>query len=202
MSAFRIGHDGVLKLTERNGAPRHDDDKTRAIVRAVTEELLGPIRKQHREEIQAVLEIASRMEQGYSQLARTLEAFAVGDQDVAVASVTDGESAELPHLPRYKADATVVYKLAAKDIGIRLGLPHMVVSYFLGPSGLDWLANKPSLWNQEFFRMTRRRLWHPHIVDLLAGVILNVEHEDRQRLSESCAKKMDFVADVVRATYR
>lgn len=202
MNAFQTGPGDVVRLKDRTGAPRHLDDQTAAIVRAVTEQLLGPIQKQHREEIKAVREIAERMEQGYAQLAKTLEAFAIGDEDVAVASIIDGESKELPHLPRYKADATVVYRLAAKDIGTRLGLPHMVVSYFLGPSGLNWIVSKPKLWNQEFFRMTRRRLWHPDVVDLLAQVIINTDHADRENLTASCGSKMNSVAEVVRSTYR
>jgi hypothetical protein len=189
----------ISKLTERNGAPRHEDEKTLAIVKAAVQEMLGPLQKQHREEVQAIRAIAERMENGYVQLAKTLEAFAIGDEDVAVASVIDGESAQLPNLPRYKADATIVYPLKATDIGEALGLPQSIVSYFLGAIGLNWVTTKPRLWNQEFFRMTKRRLWHPDVIRMLADVITKPEHPDRESLSDKCAKRMDAEAPKVRA---
>lgn len=202
MTAYRVPPPNIAPLKERNGAPRHLDDKTTAIVRAVTEQLLGPLQEQHRAEIRAVREIAERMEQGYTQLAKTLEAFAIGDEDVAIAGVTDGESKELPNLPRYKADATLVYRLTAMDIGARIGLNHMLVAYFLGPTGLNWVASKPKMWNQELFRMTKRRLWHPDVVQLLVDVILRPEHPDRNTLTATCLKRIDSVVSIVQGSYK
>jgi hypothetical protein len=189
----------IAKFTERNGAPRHEDEKTTALVKAVVQEVLGPLQKQHREEVQAIRAIAERMENGYVQLAKTLEAFAIGDVDVAIGSVVDGESAQLPNLPRYKADATIVYRLKATDIGEALHLPQSIVSYFLGPIGLNWVATKPKLWNQEFFRMTKRRLWHPDVVPMLAEVITTLDHPERESLSASCVRRMNADASTVRA---
>jgi hypothetical protein len=198
LSAYRFGATKVTQLTEQNGAPRHEEDKTAAIVRGVTEQLLGPLQKQHRVEVRAMREIADRIERGYTNLAKTLEAIAIGEEELAIAGVTDGESKELPNFPRYKAEATVIYRLTAKDIGKKLGLSHMLVSYFLGPAGLCWLEKKPTMWNGEMYRMTRRRLWHVDIVNLLKSVIVDPQHDERSGLSTSCSKRMDSVASDVR----
>ena len=197
MSAYRIPP-AVTVLKERNGAPRHKDDQTAVIVKAVTEQVLGQLQQQHREEIQAMRDIASRIEHGYTQLAKTMEAFVIGSEDLAIAAVVDGESAELPNLPRYKADPTIVYRFTATDIGRHLGgVPHMQVAYFLGPSGLNWVAQKQTLWNQDLFRMTKRRLWHPNIVGMLRDVIVDRKHVEREALPATCRRRMDEAAEII-----
>jgi len=197
MSAFRVPPPTspvVRPLRERNGAPRHVDEQQVALVRAATRELIGPLLEQHRDELRAVREIAQRMEAGYNNLAQRLEAFVIGEEEVAVAAVVDGASDELPNLARFKAEATVVYRLTAKDIGKALGdISFSTISYLLGRTGLNWTAARPALWHHELHRMTNRRLWHPDVVGLFAEVILNLEHPERAGLSAACVRRMDAI---------
>lgn len=187
----------IYPLSERNGALRDDDDKIIALVQAAVDNSIGKLERQHHEEMKAFRAVAERMENGFAKLSDTIEAFVIGDSDLAVAGVVDGESRELPNLPRYKADATIVYRLTATDIAQALGIPMSTVSYFLGPNGLNWVTQKPDLWNREFFRMTKRRLWHLDIVGLLRRVILDEQHEDRVGLSEACLHKMDDASAII-----
>ena len=205
MSAYRLPPATpavVVPLRERTGAPRHVDDQQAALVRVVAQEVLGPMLEQHRAELRAMREIAMRMEAGYINLAQRIEGFVIGEEPVAVAAVVDGVSDNLPNLARFKADATVIYRLTATDIGNLLGGIQLgIVSYLLGPTGLNWTANKPTLWNQEMHRMTKRRLWHPEVVSLLAHVIVDSEHPDRSAASAACIRRMDAIrATVERVT--
>jgi hypothetical protein len=57
------------------------------------------------------------------------------------------------------------------------------------------------MWNQELYRMTKRRLWHADIVKLLANVVLDATHSDRENLPAACIRRMNSVAESVRNCY-
>lgn len=195
MSSYQARHLQVSELRERNGSPRHEDDKIAAIVKVAVREALLPMQEQHRSEMSEIRKVLERMERGYSKLSKKVEAFTIGDEETAVAGITDGESEDLPNLPRYKADATVVYPYTASQIGKQLNIPYQDVAYFLGPSGLDWITRKPRLWNSELYKMVGRRLWHTDIIGLLREVIVNEHHLERVKLDVRCIRKMDHYAE-------
>jgi len=179
----------LIRLTERNGAPRHEDDKLRAIVKGVVETAL---QQQDRAIVTEMRGLVLRMERGFERLAGNIEAFITGEQDVAVAHLVDQEVDDVPGIARFKAEATVIYKLSAKDIAAALAIAAPDVAYLLSqPHGLDWVRRKPELWCDELFRRTKRRLWHSDTLLLLRNVISDPKHTEREGLSVGCLRVLD-----------
>jgi hypothetical protein len=199
MSAYGTGPAKPIILTERNGAPRHEDAKMAAIVEAAVERVVGRLEERHREEMQAVRSVAEKVERGFSAMAKTFEAFTIGDKSVAVAAVVDGESKELPNMSRYKADPVLIFRLKATDIASELGIPYGMVNYLLNKNGLDWANQRSEFWNSDFFRMTKRRLWHPLIVAELRAVILDPSHPERAGASKACLRRLDEAAALLKS---
>ena len=186
--------DKVVPLTERGGAPRHEDDKTRRLVEAAVESAL---QKHDSTVINEMRSIASRVEKGFNRLANSMEAFVSGDSEVAVAALTTARQDDLPSISYFKASALIVYPLKASDIAIQLGLTQPVVSYLLNKCGLNWAARKPELWSKDLYEKAKRRFWHERVVELLRTVILNPEHPEREGVSAGCRRALDIAREII-----
>jgi|GEM_PF-5617521 len=186
MTAYQAGK--VLPLTERGGAPRHEDDKTRRVIEAAVESAL---QKHDSAVITEMRNIAGRVERGFNRLADSMEAFVSGDREVAVASLTAAKDDDLPSLSTFKASAIIVYPLKASDIAARLGLTQPIVSYLLNVNGLNWSGRKPELWDRGLYDQANRRFWHERVVELLREVILDSEHPEREAVSVGCRRALE-----------
>jgi hypothetical protein len=173
----------IVPLTERTGAPRHEDDKLRQIVTAavsdVFEEKAGAM-------LREMKRTNDNLERTVSRLAENLEGVVVGEHDAAIAAVIDDEADDLPSLSRIKADPSVIFRLKATGIAKRLNLTTGTVSYLLNQNGLDWVRRKQDLWNHEIFKITGARMWHTMIVKLLREVIETPKHSERENVSAGC----------------
>ena len=192
MSAYQPGK--VVPLTERGGAPRHDEDKTRRIVEAAVESAL---QKHDTAVINEMRSMAARVEKGFTRLAESMEAFVSGDREVAVAALTSEREDDLPSISRFKASPLIVYPLKASDIAERLGLAQGVVSYLLNVCGLNWTARKPELWDRELYQRTKRRFWHERAAELLYDVITQPNHTERANVSIGCTRLLQRAGDAL-----
>ena len=195
MTAYQTGK--VVPLAERNGAPRHDDEKTKRLIHSAVQAAL----KEHdRTVVSEIRAMAGRVEKGFNRLAESMEAFVSGDSEVAVAALTsDDRQDDLPSLPRFKASALIVYPLKASDIANQLGLKQSTISYLLNSCGLNWAARKPELWDRALYDKTKRRLWHHRVVEVLREVITDPDHPDRRDVTRGCQRLLDQAARQIRA---
>ena len=195
MTAYKVGQP-IIPLTERNGAPRHADDKLQALIKAAVK---SANEESDRTLVKEMRELTQRMEKGFTRLSGSLEAYISGEQEVAVAHMVDGDADDLPSISRLKAESTLVYTLSASDIAEQMGIPVADVSYLISQRlGLDWVRAKPELWNDKLFSKTKRRLWHPKTVDLLREVILDAVHPERATASAGCLKVLERNRDAVK----
>lgn len=176
---------GIIPLTERNGAPRHNDDKQKALIRAAVESALV----EHDNKMVSKLErVIERFENGMGRLMETVEAFRSGDKDVAIANLVDTEVDDLPSVSRLKAAASAVYTMTTSDIADELGLKTPDISYLLNRQGLNWVLRKDELWDRDNYKRTKRRIWHPLTAKLLRDVILDPNHDARFDISPGCER--------------
>lgn len=175
----------VVPLTERNGAPRHPDDKQIRIIRAAVESVIA---ERDSRIISQLEKVVQRFENGMSRLMDTVEAFKSGEKDVAIANLVDSIEDDLPSVSRLKAAASAVFTLTTTEIALQLGLKAQDVSFLLNRQGLNWVLKKPDLWDQETYKRTKRRLWHPFCVNILREVLVDADHDDRLNVSSGCAK--------------
>ncbi|MHB8148040.1 MAG: hypothetical protein ACYDGM_12375 [Vulcanimicrobiaceae bacterium] len=193
MTAYRTNN--VVPLTERNGAPRHEDDKTTRVIQAAVE---AALREHDRTLVAEVRQMAARVEKGFHRLADTVEAFVTGDKEVAVAAISPEACDDLPSISAYKANATLIYSLKASDVAEQLGLARGVVSFLLNGQGLDWVTRHPELWDKDLYLKTRRRLWHFRVTELLRNVIVNGGNPDRDGVSLGCKRLLEEGAIIIR----
>ena len=173
----------ILPLTERSGSPRSDDVKLAQIVEAA---VAAANEKTNSKFVSELKQVVHRLETGIERLSSSLEAYVTGEQDVAVASLVDGERDDIPSIQRIKAEAATIYTLSATDIANHFGLTWGQVGQLLNQYGLNWSVTKTDLWSKALYQKTRRRLWHPKVLTLLAEVIANQNHQDREGLSAGC----------------
>lgn len=186
----------LVPLTERNGAPRHEDEKLQRLITAAVEQANE---KRDSQLLGKLTRLIDRFEHGFERLSDAIEAFVAGEQEVAVANMTDDPLVDdLPHVARVKAEATLIYTLKASDIAQRLGLKASIVPYLLGRQGLNWLETKSELWCDRLHQMTKRRLWHPKTVELLRNVILDDKHPERGNVSDACVRKLNECRSVLK----
>lgn len=188
----QVGPLRIVPLTERNGAPRHEEDKLRQIVTSAVEMVFE-------EKAGAMLREMKRsnenLERTVARLAENIEGVVVGEHDAAIAAVVDEEADDLPSLSRIKADPAVIFPFKASDIAGQLGLTVHQVAYLLNSNGLDWARRKPDLWSHEIFKRTGARLWHPMVIKLLREVIENPNHQERLDISAGCGNALIRAAD-------
>lgn len=175
----------VVPLTERNGAPRHADDKQIRIIRAAVESVIA---ERDSKVISQLEKVVQRFENGMSRLMETVEAFKSGEKDVAIANLVDSIEDDLPSVSRLKAAPSAVFTLTTTEIALQLGLKAQDVSFLLNRQGLNWVLKKPELWDQETYKRTKRRLWHPFCVKILREVLVDPNHDDRLNVSSGCDK--------------
>jgi hypothetical protein len=173
----------ILPLTERSGSPRSDDAKLAQIVEAA---VTAANEKTNSKLVTELKNVVQRLETGIERLSSSLEAYVSGEQDVAVASLVDGERDDVPSIQRIKAEAAAVYTLSATDIAKHFGLTWGQVGQLLNQYGLNWAATKTDLWSKALFEKTHRRLWHPRVLALLTEVVGDEHHPDRQGMSAGC----------------
>lgn len=187
----------LIPLTERNGAPRHEDDKLQAIVKAA---IKSALQEEDRAIVNEMRELTMRMEKGFTRLTGNIEAFITSEQDVAVAHIVDGDLDDVPSLARYKDEEMLLHPFSATDIATELGIAPTDVAYLLSqPHGLDWTRRKPDLWSTSIYGRTKRRFWHSKTVALLREVILDPNHPERQDVSAGCQRVVERSAAQMRA---
>ncbi len=106
MTTYRANN--VVPLSERNGAPRHEDGKAARVVQAAVE---AALREHDRTLVNEVRNMAARVEKGFHRFADTVEAFVSGEKEVAVATISAEACDDLPSISTYKASATLLYSL-------------------------------------------------------------------------------------------
>ena len=195
MTAYQTGK--VVPLAERNGAPRHEDERAKRLIHSAVQAAL----KEHDHNVVSEIRaMAGRVEKGFNRLAESMEAFVSGDSEVAVAALTsDDRQDDLPSLSKFKASALIIYQLKASDVADQLGIKQSTVSYLLNSCGLDWAARKPELWDRALYDKTKRRLWHQRVVELLREVITNPDHPDRCGVTNGCARLLNQAASRISA---
>jgi hypothetical protein len=182
----------IITLQEKNGAPRHEDEKLMALIKQAVKAVNDERDRTMVEENNALLK---RVASGFERLSETLEAYVSGERDVAVACMTDAPTDDLPSISRVKADSSLIYTLSASDIAEQTGLSVGDVSYLLSQAaGLDWVHRKIELWNATLFAKTKRRLWHPTTPKLLLAVIEDSGHLEREDISTGCARVLERAA--------
>lgn len=184
----QLGTLRVIPLTERNGAPRHEDEKLRQIVttavESVFEQKAGAMLRQMKK-------TNENLERAVSRLAENIEGIVVGEHDAAIAAIIDEDADDLPTLSRIKADPSVIFRLKTSDIAKQLGLTWHVVGYLLNSQGLNWVRRKPDLWSHEIYKITGARMWHPTVVKLLHDVIEEPAHVERVDISSGCENALN-----------
>lgn len=192
MTAIQTGK--VVPLSERNGAPRHEDDKTERLIRTAVQAAL----KEHDQSVVTEMRnMTARIEKGFNRLAESMEAFVSGESEVAVAALTSEHQDDLPSLSAFKASALIVYPLKASDIAEELGLTQPTVSYLLNSCGLNWAARKPELWDKALYEKAKRRLRHSLVVGLLREVITDPDHSERANISRGCQRILAKAASTI-----
>lgn len=174
----------VVQLADRNGAPRHEDDKLRRIVEAAVKPL---IEGQSDRLVQSFRLENRRLERSLVRLAACVEAYVKGDKDIAIAALTDEEVDDLASLSSIKVDAVELYKLSATEIGVHFGLKSGHVGQLLGKDGLGWVNDHAELWNSRRHKNSPR-LWHPKVLTKLREVF---EHPEGFQISLRAARIID-----------
>lgn len=186
----------VLPLTERNGAPRHEDEKIRTIVQAAVEQALE---SRDSKVLSEMRDINRNLERSVNRLLENIDGLVRGEHDLAIAQVVDSEFDDLPRLSSAKADATVIYTVRASQIAAELGLSTGAVSFLLNSAGLDWVVRKPELWNAELYKVSGARLWHRSVVARLREVICDTDHIERAGIGAACARALERASALIAA---
>jgi hypothetical protein len=180
-------------MRERNGAPRHDDDKLDRIVRAAVagamEEQNSAIVTELRAMLREQKKMVQRLNAGMERIIDVVEGFQAGERDTAVAGLTDEESDDLPTISRLKVSPSSIFTLTGSQVAQNLGIRPCDASFLLSQkNGLDFLGAHPDLWDHETFKRTNRRLWHPRAVALLAEILDEPGHNARADISAGCKR--------------
>lgn len=183
--AYRPPLSGVTRLTERNGAPRHEDEKQQQLIVAAVSSALDERDGKLLAKMQALVE---RLDMGIGRLFTVVEGFAAGERDTAVATMTEGDDDDLPSVSRFKAEPSSIYTLDTTHVAQNLGVSRADVAYLLNASGLGWVDSKDDMWDHKTHQNTKRRFWHPCIVKLLRSVILDDGHPDRTHVTPGCLR--------------
>lgn len=181
----------VTPLTEKNGALRHDDAKQLALIQAAVSSILDERENKIAGRLEKVIE---RFENGMGRLMDTVEAFRRGDRDTSVVNLVDSLDDDLPSLSRVKTVAVDVYTLSTSDIAQTLGVPRGDVAFLLNSQGMDWVNQKPDLWDAGTYRRTKRRMWHSTATLLLAKVFSDPNHVERTEITKGAERVINRCA--------
>ena len=188
MPSYRQAMDNIIPLTERNGAPRHDDEKQRRLIQQAVRAALDERDEVVVKKMQGLID---RLDTGMNRLFNVVEGFAAGERDTSVATLVEGETDDLPSVARFKADSTTIFTLSTTEIGERLGTSRHDISFLLNSGGLDWVGLKPDLWDAKTYKKTNRRFWHPKVVELLRAVLEDPAHDEREGASTGCLRVLN-----------
>ncbi len=121
-----------------------------------------------------------------------VEGFNTGERDTAVAGLTALAQDDLPSISRVKVAPCAIFTHRASDIAAELGLRLNDVSYLVAQKGgLDFVTFHPDLWDHDTFQRLRRRMWHPHTATLLAEIIDDADHHERENVTSGCRRILD-----------
>lgn len=192
--SYRSGlNQPVIPLRERNGAPRHDDEKLDRIVRAAVtgamEQQNSTIVTELRSMLQEQQKMVQRLNAGLERVVDVVEGFTSGERDTAVAGLTENQADDLPAISRLKVSPSSIFTLKVSDVANRLNIACSDASYLLSQkNGLDFIQLHPDLWDHETYQRTNRRLWHPRTVEILAEILDDPTHPERVNASAGCQR--------------